>query len=93
MSLRALELAPAGRDVYLSTQTWSHRAVRVYHQLGFRMQRSTVLTYDSLIDGEVACRPSGNYYAAAAATLAGVLDAENMRGIIADAEGSAEGGE
>lgn len=89
VSLRALSLVPAGRDVYLSTQTWSHRAVRMYHQFGFRLQRATVLTYDSLLRGEVVRRPSGNDYAAAMNTLADVLDGETLRGLLAAAEDGA----
>lgn len=36
--ISALYLFPAG-DVLLHTQTWSHAAVRLYHDLGFCIQR------------------------------------------------------
>lgn len=32
-----------GKDVFLHTQTWSYKAVKMYHELGFRMVKNTAL--------------------------------------------------
>lgn len=38
--LTLFHLYEKGRDIYLHTQTWSHAAVRMYYDLGFRMVKT-----------------------------------------------------
>ena len=52
-------------EIWLHTQTWSHRAVRLYHRLGFRLVRQGALPYGS-----------ANEYGAGMAALRAVYPAE-----------------
>lgn len=43
LALRAAAIEEPGEDVWLHTQTWSHVAVRLYHKLGFTVQKKRTL--------------------------------------------------
>lgn len=68
--MKALSLFPRvepGLDVYLHTQTWSHKAVRLYAKLGFRMCKSDTLAHHT------------NDYAAAMEVLRDVLEVSDYK--------------
>lgn len=60
--LQALSLFPTlepGLDVYLHTQTWSHKAVRLYSKLGFRLCRADTLGHknNDFVEAMAILRP------------------------------------
>ena len=72
-----------GQDVWLTTQTWSHVAVRLYHSLGFRLSTEEAIRYDAVDNGRLVVRESPNEYAEAMAVLEQVMAPElleEMRG-------------
>lgn len=79
VSSRALQLVnDEGSDVWLTTQTWSHVAIRIYDSLGFRLCKKDRIAYDAVDDGRVLMRQSPNEYEEAMAVLGDVLDAETL---------------
>lgn len=76
---RALQLVnDEDADVWLTTQTWSHVALRIYDSLGFRLSRKDRLEYDAVDDGRVVTRRSPNDYEEATSVLEDVFDAETL---------------
>jgi len=65
-----------GQDVWLTTQTWSHVAVGLYHSLGFRLSTDAAFRYDAVENGRLLVRESPNEYAEAVAVLEQVMDPE-----------------
>lgn len=75
LSLRALSMfGESGQHVYLSTQTWSHPAIRLYHELGFRICTRETISYDAIERGRLVTKEAGNDYDAAMEILEGVID-------------------
>ena len=71
-ALRAFEWLEPKQNVWLHTQTWSHTAVRLYHSLGFRMQKAGSFMQKR----EAGWLAVPNEYTAAVEVLRGVMDAE-----------------
>ncbi len=67
-ALQAMAVLEPGREVCLHTQTWSHKAIRLYWELGFRLVR-----------GESLLRP--NEWEAALETLRPVADPAFLRAL------------
>lgn len=79
--LAALQLAPAGHGVYLSTQASAAPAVWLYHQLGFAICPELTLEYESLHDGVRVTKNSGNDYTEALEHLKQALGPERAQKI------------
>lgn len=78
-----LRLQGRSQDVWLTTQTWSHVAVGLYHSLGFRLSTDEAFRYDAVEKGRLVVRESPNEYEEALAVLRQVLDPgllEEMKG-------------
>jgi len=77
-ALQVLSEKEKGRDIFLGTQTWSHKAVRLYHSLGFNMIKSgrLISKYKYRIK---------NDYRGAVKVLKGVLDETTMRSLVCSA--------
>ena len=87
MILKALsvfrDLEP-GQSIWLQTQTWSHVAVRLYHNLGFNLVRNDRLANMNTGSGQVKICP--NDFDEAIHVLRTVMDAEYIDELINTAE-------
>lgn len=63
-------------DVFLHTQTWSYKAVKIYHQLGYRMLRQQQVAVMS--NGAAGTQIAPNEFEQALSVLEGVLDQETV---------------
>lgn len=73
-ALRCLQ--ERGQGVWLTTQTWSHVALGLYHSLGFQLSTDEAFRYDTVENGRLVVRESPNEYAEAMAVLEQVMDPE-----------------
>ena len=46
-ALQIFSITEPGKEVWLGTQTWSHAAIRLYYQLGFRVAREETVDLSS----------------------------------------------
>ncbi len=75
-ALRVYQEQNQHQDVWLHTQTWSHRAIRLYYSLGFRLSKSGVLaSARSTCDKAVVY---GNDYAEAIKALEEVVPRDEL---------------
>ena len=74
LALRAAANEEPEQDVWLHTQTWSHVAVKLYHKLGFAVQRRQTLA------------DSTNEYEEAMALLRQVEDEDFVKALVAAAQ-------
>lgn len=81
-AMNQFSLTDPERDVWLHTQTWSHKAVRMYHHMGFRMMKTARL----LLSNKPDAQPAENDYAQALEILAQVEDGAFIKELAENAE-------
>jgi len=71
-ALRVFQCLEPGNPIWLSTQTWSHVAICLYHSLGFNVVRSEPMANMNTLDGKIKISKSN--FAEALQVLKTVLD-------------------
>ena len=82
-ALHRLKQTDANQDVWLHTQTWSHVAIQLYHQLGFRILKKSRTAVEQNTPAGVLISP--NDYEDAIAVLSKIYEPDILTAIISRA--------
>lgn len=83
-ALSVFTVTDPDEDIWLHTQTWSHIAVRLYHQLGFNILKSDQTAVETNSSDGVKVSP--NDYTEAIKVLKAVLEPDLLADLIRTAE-------